>query len=63
MYDKIELFLIAVVAVTGLFMAICPKLATKKDMRENAAAVSKTRKGGILLAIVGIIVFVLFLAL
>lgn len=39
MYDTVKVSVVAMVAVIGLFMALFPKLATKKNEREIEFAV------------------------
>ncbi|MBE5884830.1 MAG: hypothetical protein E7284_00295 [Lachnospiraceae bacterium] len=55
MYEIFEIAVVAMIAVLGLFMALFPKLATKKSEREIEYAVKDTRKRGIILTVVGII--------
>ena len=60
-YDLVELGLAVAVFVLGLIMVICPKACTKKEQREDAEAVAKVRKSGILEMVVGVLLLVLFL--
>ncbi len=60
MYEILKLGLAVVVAVLGLFMAIFPKLSTKKEKRDDKKAVSTVRTSGIVLTICGIGLFCLF---
>ena len=59
MYDKIPVILGIVCIVLGLFMAIAPKSATKKEFRENEAEVAKVRKNGFIEIGLGILIVVI----
>ena len=48
MYDKIPVFLGAVILILGLFMAIAPKSAAKKEFRDDEDQVKKIRGNGII---------------
>lgn len=54
-----ELILAVLIFCMGLFMVLCPKLATKKALREDPASVAKVRKSGICEMIVGILLMVI----
>ena len=45
----------------GIFMVVCPRLATKKSMRDNPKAVSGIRKRGFFVIACGIAVIVIAL--
>ncbi len=59
MYNFLQIFFVAMILCLGLFMAIFPKAATKKDMREDEAAVAKNRKSGIILTVAGIVALII----
>lgn len=59
-YEMTEVILAILIFCLGLFMFLCPKLATKKALREDPAAVAKVRKSGIVEMVVGILLLVLF---
>lgn len=59
-YEMTEIILAVLIFCLGLFMVLCPKLATKKALRENPAAVAKVRRGGICEMIVGILLIVIY---
>ncbi len=58
MYDKIPVFLGAVILILGLFMAIAPKSATKKEFRDDEDQVKKIRRNGIIMIVLGIAVII-----
>ncbi len=58
-YEMTEIILALLIFCLGLFMVLCPKLATKKALREDPAAVAKVRKGGIFEMIVGIMLLIM----
>ena len=59
MYDYILLFAGAVIVITGIVSTVNPKLWTKKALRDNATAVAKIKKLGVLYIILGIIMVIL----
>lgn len=59
MYEIAKIVLAALIFGLGAFMFFCPKLATKKELREDPEAISKTRRSGIMEMIIGIIFAVL----
>jgi len=59
MYDFMKVFLGAIIICLGLFMAIFPKAATKKDLRDDENAVAKNRKGGIVMIVMGVVVILI----
>ncbi|MBQ8949944.1 MAG: hypothetical protein IJ065_02125 [Eubacterium sp.] len=61
MYDKIPIFLGAVIIILGIYMAIAPKSATKKENRDNEAEVQKVRKNGFIMIAIGIMDIVIWL--
>ena len=61
MYDKIPIFLPAVIIILGIYMAIAPKSATKKENRDNEAEVQKVRKNGFIMIAIGIMDIVIWL--
>lgn len=50
-----------VLGALGLFVLICPKQATKKENRNNEAAVKKVRRLGVLYIVIGLILVALAL--
>lgn len=46
MYDLIPFFLGGGIVITGIIMIIYPKASTKKEYRNDANAVAKTKKNG-----------------
>ena len=63
MYEMMEMTFCLLAVGLGIYMAVAPKSATKQEMRDDPAAVAKTRKGGIIVAVVGLIAFIALLAL
>lgn len=59
-YEMTEILLGVLIFCLGAFMTLCPKLATKKALREDPSAVAKVRKSGICEMIVGILLIVIF---
>ena len=57
MYEMMEMVFGLLALGLGIYMAVAPKSATKKEMRDDPAAVAKTRKSGIIVTIVCISVF------
>ena len=55
--------LVIVILVLGLFMAIAPQSAVKKELRDDPAQVKKVRIGGIILSVLAAAVIVLQFAL
>jgi len=55
MYEKMKIFLGIVMIVLGLFMAICPKKAAKKEERDNPKAVAKVRVSGFIVIGCGVL--------
>ena len=58
MYDRIPVFLGAVILILGLFMAIAPKSAAKKEFRDDEEQVKKIRRNGIIMLVLGIAVII-----
>jgi uncharacterized protein YjeT (DUF2065 family) len=61
MYDKIPIILGAVIIILGIYMAVAPKSATKKENRDNEAEVQKVRKNGFIMIAIGIMDIVIWL--
>jgi uncharacterized membrane protein YfcA len=59
MYDKIPIFLGAIILLMGIFMAVSPKNAAKKEFRENENELQKVRKSGFIMIVCGIITIVI----
>lgn len=59
MYDKIPIFLGICIACLGIFMAVCPKQSTKKEMQDDEAAVAKIKRNGFILIGCGAAVIIL----
>ena len=59
MYDKIPVFLGAVILILGLFMAIAPKSAAKKEFRDDEDQVKKIRRNGIIMIVLVIAVIII----
>ena len=59
MYDLLPFLCGGAIFVLGILMTVMPKLMTKKEMRDDPAAVAKVRKGGIIEIICGIIICIL----
>ena len=57
MYDYLGMFLAGSTLLIGLIMAISPKVATKKEMREDETIIKKTRRSGIIISIAGVVAF------
>lgn len=63
MYDIAKIMLGVIVFVLGAFMCFCPKLMMKEKEREIEHAVRETKKRGILLMVVGIVLAVVMAVL
>lgn len=61
MYNKIPIILGAVIIILGIYMAVAPKSATKKENRDNEAEVQKVRKNGFIMIAIGIMDIVIWL--
>ena len=59
MYNYIPIILGCIILVMGIFMVACPKMCTKKEMRDDPDAVAKTRKAGVSEIVCGILVIAL----
>ena len=58
-YDLAKLCVFGLIALLGLVMVAIPKPCTKKEFRDDAEMVAKTRKSGFVTLICGIILVVL----
>lgn len=63
MYDVVKIMLGVIILLLGAFMFFCPKLVMKENEREIEHAVRDTKKRGILLMVVGIILAVVMAVL
>ena len=63
MYEMMEMVFGLLALGLGIYMAVAPKSATKKEMRDDPAAVAKTRKSGIIVTICGLLLVVVFFIL
>lgn len=61
MYYIIETLLPLIIALLGAYMFVQPVKSTKEELRDDEAAIQKTKKNGLILTIVGAIVFVIML--
>lgn len=52
----IRFVLIGIMALLGIFMAVCPQYAVKQEEKENQESLAGMRKKGIILTIVAAIV-------
>ena len=59
MYDLMPLFFGGIMFILGLVMVINPKGSTKKELQNDAGAVSKTKKNGLIVIACGIIVLII----
>lgn len=59
MYNLLPIICGAIFIALGLFMAICPKLATKKEERDNEEAVKKIRRNGFVEIICGVLIILI----
>ena len=51
--------MVLAIAILGIVMAIIPQYCVKKEFRDDPAQIKKMRISGIVLAVLGIAVFVL----
>jgi hypothetical protein len=59
MHEMVYYFLGGAVAAIGLFMAILPKIAVKKESKGSDKAIKGARIRGLLLVVVGILIAVM----
>ncbi len=59
MYELIPIVCGVAVFILGLIMSINPKGSTRKDLREDNKAVSKTKTSGIVMIFLGIVLAIL----
>lgn len=59
MYELIETLMGVCIAALGIYMAVAPKSATRKDLREDENAIAKTKRSGTILIVVGIALTIL----
>lgn len=55
----IRFVLIGIMALLGIFMAVCPQYAVKQEEKENQESLAGMRKRGIILNIVAAIVAIM----
>ena len=55
----IRFILIGIMALLGIFMAVCPQYAGKQEEKENQESLAGMRKRGIILTIVAVIVAIM----
>lgn len=55
----IRFVLIGIMALLGIFMAVCPQYAVKQEEKENQESLAGMRKRGIILTIVAAIVAIM----
>lgn len=55
----IRFVLIEIMALLGIFMAVCPQYAVKQEEKENQESLAGMRKRGIILNIVAAIVAIM----
>lgn len=58
LYDYLPCIFGAVFLLLGLYMAIFPQKATRKDLRDNPEAVNKNKKAAIVYIICGVVMFI-----
>ena len=59
MYNLMPLLFGGIMFCLGLFMAINPKSATKKELQNDADAVAKIKKNGFILIACGIVILII----
>lgn len=59
MYDIIPYVLSGILVLLGLFMVVMPKQSTKKELQDSEDALKKTRRNGVIVAILGIILLLI----
>ena len=59
MYEIAKIVLAALIFGLGAFMFFCPKLAVKKEQRDDPEAIARAKRGGILEMVVGVIFAIL----
>ncbi len=59
LYDLIPVFCGAFFVVYGVLMMVCPKVILKKEFRDDADKISKTKKNGIIVIVCGMVVMAL----
>jgi len=47
----------------GLFMALMPKQATKKELQNSEVEIEKTRKNGIILTVISVVFIIIVLVI
>lgn len=51
----IEYFLVGIITVLGLIMFLFPTQSTKQEFKSSEQAVAKTKRNGLVLAIIGVV--------
>lgn len=59
MYDIIPYILSGVLILLGLIMVVLPKQSTKKELRDSEEALKKTRRSGIIVVVLGIVLLLI----
>ncbi|MDE7436073.1 MAG: hypothetical protein K2N01_09705 [Lachnospiraceae bacterium] len=59
MYDIISYVLSGILVLLGLVMVVLPKQSTKKELQDSEEALKKTRRTGVIVAILGIILLLI----
>ena len=59
MYNIIPLICGGLMIILGLFMAINPVISTKRELRDDAKVVGKTRRSGFIMVVCGFICIIL----
>ncbi|MED9903526.1 MAG: hypothetical protein UFG06_05010 [Lachnospiraceae bacterium] len=59
MYDYLPYILGGLMALLGLYMVLCPAKATKKELRDSAADVNKTKKSGFVVIGCGVVLVII----
>lgn len=61
MYEMVEYALVGIIALIGIFMAICPRYAVKQEERQNESRLANTRRKGIMLVVVAVLCEILLI--
>lgn len=59
MYDIISYVLSGILVLLGVVMIVLPKQSTKKELQDSEEALKKTRRTGVIVAILGIILLLI----
>lgn len=58
LYNLIPVFLGIIIVLLGAFMALFPRISTKRDRRDDPRAVSKNRVSGFIMIVLGILLVI-----